>query len=234
MTPLTDAVAGETDQPVVRTNLPLPGRREGKVRDIYGLAAESDRPPRLLIVATDRVSAFDVVLPTPIPGKGRLLTEISVKWFDVIRGLGIIGDHVVSADAADVPGLDAAQRSEIAGRVMIGRAAEVVPVEFVVRGYLAGSGWREYQQSASVCGVSLPEGLRNGDRLPEPIFTPTTKAMTGHDEPMNFEQACTVGGREGRGRVCPAPRDHSRRHEVRVRLRPGSRGPPHRRADPDR
>jgi phosphoribosylaminoimidazole-succinocarboxamide synthase len=196
MTPLTDAVAGETDQPVVRTNLPLPGRREGKVRDIYGLAAAADRPPRLLIVATDRVSAFDVVLPTPIPGKGRLLTEISLKWFDVIRGLGIIGDHVVSGDAADVPGLDAAQRSEIAGRVVIGRAAEVVPVEFVVRGYLAGSGWREYQQSASICGVALPEGLRNGDKLPEPIFTPTTKATSGHDEPMDFEQACSVGGRE--------------------------------------
>jgi phosphoribosylaminoimidazole-succinocarboxamide synthase len=196
MTTLTDAVAGERDQPVVRTDLPLPGRRQGKVRDIYSLPAEADRPPWLVIVATDRVSAFDVVLPTGIPGKGRLLTEISLKWFDVIRELGIIGDHVVSGDAADVPGLDAAQQSEIAGRVVIGRAAEVVPIEFVVRGYLAGSGWREYQKSQSVCGVALPAGLRNGDRLPEPIFTPTTKAATGHDEPMDFEQACSVGGRE--------------------------------------
>ncbi|MHC4348416.1 MAG: phosphoribosylaminoimidazolesuccinocarboxamide synthase [Planctomycetota bacterium] len=195
MTTISDAVAGGRDRPLVRTDLPLPDRREGKVRDIYSLGAEADRPPRLLIVATDRVSAFDVVLPTPIPGKGRLLTEISLKWFELIRGLGIIGDHVVPGDAGDVPGLDAGQRSQITGRVVIGRAAEVVPIEFVVRGYLAGSGWREYQQSHSICGVAVPEGLRNGDKLPEPIFTPTTKATSGHDEAIDFEQACSVGGR---------------------------------------
>jgi phosphoribosylaminoimidazole-succinocarboxamide synthase len=179
----------------MRTDLPLPDRREGKVRDIYGLGAETGLGPRVLIIATDRISAFDVILPSPIPGKGRVLTEVSLKWFELIRALGVIGDHVLSGDAADVPGLDADQQSEIAGRVVIARAAEVIPIEFVVRGYLAGSGWREYQQSRSVCGVSLPDGLRNGDRLPEPIFTPTTKASSGHDEPIDFEQACATGGR---------------------------------------
>jgi phosphoribosylaminoimidazole-succinocarboxamide synthase len=196
MTSLSDSVAGDTDRPVVQTDLPLPSRRQGKVRDIYELPAESGRPPTVVIVATDRISAFDVVLPTPMPGKGRLLTEISLAWFELIRGLGIIEDHILSGDAGDVPGLDDAQRAEIAGRVMVGRAAEVVPIEFVVRGYLAGSGWKEYQQSQSVCGVPLPAGLRNGDRLPEPIFTPTTKAATGHDEPIDFEQACAVGGKD--------------------------------------
>jgi phosphoribosylaminoimidazole-succinocarboxamide synthase len=195
MTTVSDPVAGGTDRPLVRTDLPLPDRREGKVRDIYGLAGEAGGPPRLLIVATDRISAFDVILPTPIPGKGRLLTEISLKWFEMIRALGIIDDHVVSGSASDVPGLDAGQRAEIAGRVVIGRAAEVIPIEFVVRGYLAGSGWVEYQQRRSVCGVALPGGLRNGDRLAGPIFTPATKATSGHDEPLEFEQACAIGGR---------------------------------------
>jgi phosphoribosylaminoimidazole-succinocarboxamide synthase len=195
MATLSDSVAGNTDRPVAQTDLPLPNRRQGKVRDIYELPAEPGRPPQVVIVATDRISAFDVVLPTPMPGKGRLLTEISLAWFELIRGLDIIDDHIVSGDAADVPGLDDARRAEIAGRVMIGRAAEVVPIEFVVRGYLAGSGWKEYQQSQSVCGVPLPAGLRNGDRLPEPIFTPTTKAATGHDEPIDFEQACAIAGR---------------------------------------
>ncbi|MHC4787046.1 MAG: phosphoribosylaminoimidazolesuccinocarboxamide synthase, partial [Planctomycetota bacterium] len=118
MTTVSDPVAGGTDRPLVRTDLPLPDRREGKVRDIYGLPAEAGQAPRLLIVATDRISAFDVILPTPIPGKGRLLTDISLKWFELIRALGITGDHVVSGNAADVPGLEAGQRSEIAGRVV--------------------------------------------------------------------------------------------------------------------
>jgi phosphoribosylaminoimidazole-succinocarboxamide synthase len=196
MTSVSDAVAGGLGPAVVRTDLPLPGRREGKVRDIYALPADGGRPPRLLIVATDRISAFDVVLPTAVPGKGRLLTDISLRWFQMIRTLGVIGDHLVSGDADEVPGLSAGQRSAIAGRLMIGRAAEVIPVEFVIRGYLAGSGWREYQQRQSVCGVALPGGLRNGDKLPEPIFTPTTKATSGHDEAIDFEQACAIAGRD--------------------------------------
>ncbi len=193
MAAISDAV---TDETLPYTDLRLPGRRQGKVRDIYPLPGHDGRPPRLLIVATDRVSAFDVVLPTSIPGKGRLLTEISLRWFDFIRELGLIGDHLLSDDPEDVPELTDRERALLKGRIMIGRAAEVVPVEFVVRGYLAGSGWREYQQSQSVCGVALPAGLRNGDKLTEPIFTPTTKAHSGHDEPLDFDQAAAIAGRE--------------------------------------
>ncbi len=190
---MSDVVIGEA---LVRTDLGLSGRRQGKVRDIYPLSGRGGEPPRLLIVATDRISAFDVVLPTPIPGKGRLLNEISLRWFEHIRSLGIIGDHLVSTDPRDVPDLTDRDRDLLQGRIMVGRAAQVVPVEFVVRGYLAGSGWRDYQKSQSVCGVALPAGLRNGDRLPEPIFTPTTKADAGHDEPLDFEQAARLAGRD--------------------------------------
>ncbi len=192
MTTISNDVAHEA---LFRTDLPIPGRREGKVRDIYALPAANGEPGRVLIVATDRVSAFDVVLPTPIPGKGRLLTGISRRWFDLIRSLGLIPDHLIGTDPAAVAGLSDSDRALLDGRVMICRAAEVIPVEFVVRGYLAGSGWREYQQSQSVCGVKLPAGLRNGDRLPEAIFTPTTKAHTGHDEPLDFDQAAALAGR---------------------------------------
>ncbi len=187
---------------LLRSDLGLPGRREGKVRDIYALPPEPGEAPRLLIVATDRISAFDVVLPTPIPGKGKLLSEISVKWFQFIRSLRIAADHLLSADARRIPGLDDRTRASVEGRVMIVRAAEVVPVEFVVRGYLAGSGWQQYRRDGTVCGVKLPAGMRNGDRLPEPIFTPTTKATAGHDEPLSFEDACRIATRSAveRGR----------------------------------
>jgi phosphoribosylaminoimidazole-succinocarboxamide synthase len=119
---------------VYHTDLPLPGRRQGKVRDVYQVPSGDGRPPCVLIIATDRVSAFDVVLPTPVPGKGRMLTEISTRWFDFIRSLNIIPDHLLSTDVADLPGLDDAQRATAEGRMMLGRAAEVIPVEFVVRG----------------------------------------------------------------------------------------------------
>jgi len=179
-----------------RTNLPLEDRREGKVRDVYGLPpAQSGGPPRILLVATDRLSAFDVVLPTPIPGKGRLLTEISTRWFGFIEEGGLAETFLVSTDAAEIPGISDAERAALRGRVVIGTRCEVVPVECVARGYLAGSGWVEYQQSGTVCGVSLPPGLRQGDRLPEPIFTPATKAEQGaHDENISFEQACEIAG----------------------------------------
>jgi phosphoribosylaminoimidazole-succinocarboxamide synthase len=187
------------DPAVFQTSLPLPGRRQGKVRDIYTIAA-SDGPvsggPRVLIIATDRISAFDVVMPTPVPGKGRLLTEISVRWFEFIRSLNVVSDHLLSTDPADVPGLSADDRAAIEGRMMLGRAAKVVPVEFVVRGYLAGSGWVEYQQSQSVCGIKLPAGLRQCDKLPQPIFTPATKADVGHDENIDFDKACVIAGRD--------------------------------------
>jgi phosphoribosylaminoimidazole-succinocarboxamide synthase len=183
-------------QPVFATNLPLPDRRQGKVRDIYAVPSAKGEPPRVLIIASDRISAFDVVLPTPIPGKGKLLTEISCRWFELIRSLDIVGDHLVSTDPADVPGLSADQQSQIEGRMMFGRAAQVVPIECVVRGYLAGSGWVDYKQTQSVCGVKLPAGLRRCDRLPEPIFTPATKATVGHDENIDFERACIVAGQD--------------------------------------
>jgi len=178
------------------SDLPLPNRRQGKVRDVYSVpAADATAPRRLLIIASDRISAFDVVMPTPIPGKGKLLTQISTAWFEFIRSKVIIGDHLVSTDPADVPGLNADQRAQLEGRMMLTRAARVVPIEFVVRGYLAGSGWAEYQKSQTVCGIALPPGLRKCERLPQPIFTPATKADIGHDENISFERACELVGR---------------------------------------
>ncbi len=181
---------------VFETDLPLPNRRQGKVRDIYTVPPGPGQPPRALIVATDRISAFDVVMPTPIPGKGRILTEISTKWFEHIRPMGIIADHLISTEATDVPGLGDQNRKTIRGRMMLARAAQIVPIEFVVRGYLAGSGWVEYQESQTVCGIKLPAGLRQCEKLPEPIFTPATKASVGHDENIDFAKACEIAGRE--------------------------------------
>lgn len=180
---------------VYETNLPLPDRRQGKVRDVYRVVVE-DGPDQLLVIATDRVSAFDVILPTPIPGKGRLLTDLSLAWFEFIRGLDLVGDHLISADPADVPGLNNAQREQIEGRMMLCRMAEVVPIECVARGYLAGSGVVEYERSGSVCGVELPKGLVRSSQLPHPIFTPATKATEGHDENISFERAATIAGAE--------------------------------------
>ena len=180
-----------------RTDLPYPGRREGKVRDVYSIPqADSGALPRILIVATDRISAFDVVLPTPIPGKGRILTTIATQWFAWIEERGLCQSHVLSTDAGDLPGLADWQRKSLEGRITIGRACRVVPIECVVRGYLAGSGWAEYRETGAISGVSLPAGLARGDRLPEPIFTPATKAAVGeHDENIDFDRACEIAGR---------------------------------------
>lgn len=183
-----------TIEAVYRTDFALPDRREGKVRDVYRVPMEGRTDP-LLIVASDRMSAFDVVMPTPFPGKGRLLTEISLAWFDRLRTAGIVQDHLLSANPADVPGLSATERTMLEGRMMLCRAAQVVPIECVVRGYLSGSGWKDYQKTGSVCGVQLPAGLEQSAKLPEPIFTPATKAEMGaHDENIDFEQACTIAG----------------------------------------
>ena len=183
-----DARAGT----VFATRLPLPGRRQGKVRDLYELPPDSEGP-RVLVVATDRISAFDVVMPTGIPGKGRMLTAMSAAWFGLLRRKGIVRDHLLSLEVPplEVPG---AVRAHLEGRVMVCRAARVVPIECVARGYLAGSGWAEYRERGTVCGVPLPAGLRECDRLPEPIFTPATKAEQGHDENISFDRACEIVG----------------------------------------
>ncbi len=178
---------------ILETNLPLPNRRQGKVRDLYDVEMP-DGGQALLIVATDRVSAFDVVLANGPAGKGVVLTQISKFWFD--RFGGDFNHHLISTDAADVPGLDAAEREQIAGRLMLCRKARVLPVECIARGHLAGSGWKDYQRSGQVCGIDLPPGLRNGDRLPEPLFTPSTKADTGHDENISFDQGAAIVGRD--------------------------------------
>ena len=178
---------------ILETNLPLPNRRQGKVRDLYDVEMP-DGGQALLIVATDRVSAFDVVLANGPAGKGVVLTQISKFWFD--RFGGDFNHHLISTDAAAVPGLDAAEREQIAGRSMLCRKARVLPVECIARGHLAGSGWKDYQRSGQVCGIDLPPGLRNGDRLPEPLFTPSTKADTGHDENISFDQGAAIVGRD--------------------------------------
>ena len=173
-------------EPVMQTSLgDLPVRR-GKVRDIYDLGSE------LLLVATDRISAFDWVLPTGIPDKGRVLTGTSVFWFNRLGE----PHHMLSTDVSDFelpPGVDPAS---LEGRGMLVRKTEVVPIECVVRGYLSGSGWKEYRQQGTVCGIRLPSGLTESDKLPEPIFTPATKAESGHDENISFETMVELVGRE--------------------------------------
>ena len=158
----------------------LPAPRRGKVRDIY----ETD--DYLLIVATDRVSAFDVVLPDGIPGKGQVLTQVSGFWFGQLADL--IPHHLISLEVADFPAACQPYRDQLAGRSMLVEKAEPLPVECIVRGYLAGSGWKEYGQTQSVCNIRLPAGLRESEELPEPIFTPSTKAPEGeHDENIAFD-----------------------------------------------
>ncbi|MSR44075.1 MAG: phosphoribosylaminoimidazolesuccinocarboxamide synthase [Phycisphaerales bacterium] len=184
-----------TADALFETRLPLPGRRQGKVRDLYELSPDA-HGPRLLLVASDRISAFDVVMPTPIAGKGRLLTQMASGWFALLRNHSMVRDHLLSTDLPFIPGIDDRLRSSLAGRTMVCRAAHVVPIECVARGYLTGSGWVEYQQSGSVCGVELPSGLAQCARLPSPIFSPATKAVEGHDENISFENAASLVGSE--------------------------------------
>jgi len=158
----------------------------GKVRDIYDLG------DGLLIVATDRLSAFDVILPTPIPDKGRVLTQLSLFWFDLLKD--VVPNHVLSA--TDFPAPFDKFKDELAGRSMIVRKTQPLPIECVVRGYLSGSAWKDYRATGKICGIALPAGLRESDRLPEPIFPPATKAATGHDENIPFEQAAALIGKE--------------------------------------
>jgi len=176
-----------TTAPVLETsfsNLPLHGR--GKVRDIYRVGDD------LLIVATDRISAFDYVLGSGIPDKGRVLTQLSSFWFDRMGDL--VPHHVIATDPAQFPPELAPHAEVLRGRAMLCRRTRPVPIECVARGYLSGSGWKEYQQSGSVCGVVLPAGLRESDRLPEPIFTPATKAESGHDINISEAEAARIVG----------------------------------------
>ncbi len=175
--------------PLVTTHLPgVSLWRRGKVRDVYDLG------DRLLIVATDRLSAFDVVLPTGIPGKGVVLTQMSLFWFTLLQD--VVPNHVITADVDRYPAPLPDFRDQLQGRSMIVVKTEVLPIECVVRGFLAGSGWKDYKTSGTVCGVKLPAGLRESERLDPPIFTPATKAESGHDENIPFETMQAVVGRE--------------------------------------
>jgi phosphoribosylaminoimidazole-succinocarboxamide synthase len=169
----------------------IPPAARGKVRDIYDLG------DKLLIVASDRLSAFDVVLPAGIPDKGRVLTQLSVFWFDLLKD--VIPNHVLSA--TEFPAAFTSYQEELAGRSMVVRKTNPLPIECVVRGYVSGSGWKDYRATGKICGIDLPGGLRESDKLPEPIFTPATKAATGHDENISFEQAASAIGRELAERV---------------------------------
>jgi phosphoribosylaminoimidazole-succinocarboxamide synthase len=163
----------------------------GKVRDIYASGDE------LLIVATDRLSAFDVVMPTPIPDKGRVLTQLSLFWFSLLQN--IIPNHVISS--TNFPAPFDGHAEALAGRSMVVKKTQPLPIECVVRGYISGSGWKDYQATGKICGMALPSGLRESDRLPEPIFTPASKATSGHDENISFEQAGAAIGRNLAERV---------------------------------
>lgn len=171
---------------LLQSELPFPVRR-GKVRDVYDLG------DALLIVATDRISAFDVIMPNGIPDKGRVLTAISMFWFEKFKQFE---NHLLAADVSQYP--HALQRfaDQLRGRSMYVRKASVVPIECVARGYLAGSGWKEYQKSQTVCGIQLPAGLRQCDKLPKPIFTPATKEESGHDINVDFDEMVRRAGKE--------------------------------------
>lgn len=172
---------------LLESNLPFPVRR-GKVRDVYDLGDQ------LLIVASDRISAFDVIMPNGIPDKGKLLTALSLFWFEKFGGS--FEHHLIASDVDRYPADLHPYRNQIAGRSMLVKKASVVPIECVARGYLAGSGWKEYQQSQTVCGIKLPAGLRQCDKLPEPIFTPATKEESGHDINVSFEETAGRIGTE--------------------------------------
>ncbi|MCC6741558.1 MAG: phosphoribosylaminoimidazolesuccinocarboxamide synthase [Planctomycetia bacterium] len=175
-------------QAMLSSNLPLKLFRKGKVRDVY------DLDDRLLFVATDRVSAYDVVMPNGIPDKGRVLTQLSNFWFRKLEP--IANHHLLETDVAKIPQVPRDRREEFRGRAVTVRKVSVFPVECVVRGYITGSGWSEYRKGGAVCGVKLPDGLKEADRLPEPIFTPATKAETGHDENITFDRMVTIVGRK--------------------------------------
>jgi phosphoribosylaminoimidazole-succinocarboxamide synthase len=172
--------------PLLQSQVPGFPCRRGKVRDVYDLG------DRLVIVASDRISAFDWVLPTGIPDKGRVLTALTLFWLEYLK----VPNHFLSTDLAAMGPEFVARPGELAGRTMLVRKAEVVPIECVVRGYMAGSGWKEYRSGGTVCGIPLPAGLKESQQLPEPIFTPATKEESGHDQNISFEEMVRITGRE--------------------------------------
>ena len=176
-------------QPLLQSSIKsLPLINQGKVRDIYDIDAD-----KMLIVTTDRLSAFDVVLPTAIPGKGAVLTQVANFWFDRLKD--IIPNHLTGIDPATLVNED--EREQVIGRAIVVRKLKPLPIEAVVRGYLVGGGWKEYKQTGAVCGIPLPAGLQEASQLPQPIFTPSTKAEVGaHDENITFEKACELMGAE--------------------------------------
>ena len=174
---------------LLQTDFPdLKLHARGKVRDLYSLDGQ------LLFVATDRISAFDYVLATGIPEKGRVLTQLSLFWFDFLKDT--VKNHLITANVDEYPAPLKQYAEQLRGRSMLVTRAQMVDIECVARGYLSGSGWKEYQQTGAVCGIKLPAGLRESDKLPEPIFTPATKALSGHDENISFEEMCKTTGRE--------------------------------------
>ncbi len=178
------------DSVLLRTDFPdLELFASGKVRDVYSLGAD-----HLLFIATDRISAFDYVLATGIPHKGQVLTQISLFWFDFLRD--VVPNHLVTMDVQQYPAEVRKYADQLRGRSMLVRRADMVPVECVVRGYLSGSAWKEYKASGKVCGIQLPAGLQESDKLPEPIFTPATKAVSGHDENISYDEMVRVVGPE--------------------------------------
>ncbi|HEX3878354.1 MAG TPA: phosphoribosylaminoimidazolesuccinocarboxamide synthase [Bryobacteraceae bacterium] len=172
----------ETDLPGVQLHA------RGKVRDVYSVGDQ------ILFIATDRISAFDYILPTGIPDKGRVLTQLSIFWFDFLRDL--TPTHFITAHVDAYPGDLGKYRDQLEGRSMLVKRADMVEIECVARGYISGSGWKEYKQQGTVCGIQLPTGLKESDKLPEPIFTPATKAQTGHDENISFERTCSIIGED--------------------------------------
>ena len=179
-----------TNNPVIlETDLQGVARHaRGKVRDVYSLG------DRLLIIATDRISAFDYILATGIPDKGRVLTQLSIFWFDFLRD--VTPTHFLTANLAEYPPEFRKSPDEVEGRSMLVKRAKMIEIECVARGYISGSGWKEYQQQGTVCGIKLPSGLKESDKLPEPIFTPATKAQTGHDENVSFEHVVSLIGHD--------------------------------------
>jgi len=207
-TELIDSVLLQTDFPELELHA------SGKVRDVYRIDNE-----HLLFVATDRISAFDYVLATGIPHKGRVLTQLSLFWFDFLKDT--VPNHFISADVDHYPANIKKYAKDLRGRSMIVVRGDMFPVECVVRGYLSGSGWKEYKTTGKVCGIQLPPGLRESDRLPEPIFTPATKANTGHDINISFEEMCKIVDpeqsrklRETSLELYSKASEHARRHGI--------------------